>query len=36
VVANPAFPPDVFDLRLGPDVNVIEEGGIGKVREDAP
>jgi outer membrane lipoprotein-sorting protein len=36
VVANPAFPPDAFDLRLGPGVNVIEEGGIGKVREDAP
>lgn len=36
VVTNPVFPPDAFALRLGPDVNVIEEGGIGKVREDAP
>jgi len=36
VVTNPALAPDAFDLRLGPDVNVIEEGGVGKVREDAP
>lgn len=36
VVTNPAFPPDAFALRLGPDVNVTEEGGIGKVRQDAP
>lgn len=36
VVTNPEFPPDAFALRLGPDVNVIEEGGIGKVRQDAP
>ena len=36
VVTNPVLPPDAFDLRLGPDVNVIVEGGVGKVREDAP
>jgi outer membrane lipoprotein-sorting protein len=36
VVANPALPPDAFELRLGPDVTVFEEGGVGKVREDAP
>ncbi|MCL5885156.1 MAG: outer membrane lipoprotein carrier protein LolA [Deltaproteobacteria bacterium] len=36
VAINPAFPPDTFTLRLGPEVRVTETGHSGRDRIDGP